>query len=92
MNLDQYPSPLFILVGIGKVKAVPPSAGYVLGPYRPDPQHPYECGFEAFDDARMKFDVRYYPWPSCSSCSIWKSPSSSPLGRGIAGRGGLMAS
>ena len=28
----------------------------------PDPEKltPYECGFEAFEDARMKFDVRYY--------------------------------
>jgi NADH-quinone oxidoreductase subunit A len=34
----------------------------VLSPYRPDPDKlsPYECGFEAFEDARMKFDVRYY--------------------------------
>jgi hypothetical protein len=36
--------------------------GYILGPNRPDPEKnsPYECGFEAFEDARMKFDVRYY--------------------------------
>jgi len=36
--------------------------GRVLGPYRPDAQKtsPYECGFEAFEDSRMKFDVRYY--------------------------------
>src|SRR5690348_12142244 len=36
--------------------------GYVLGPKRADPEKmsPYECGFEAFEDARMKFDVRYY--------------------------------
>ena len=62
MNLDQYlPVLLFILVGIG-VGVVPLVLGYVLGPNRPDPakNSPYECGFEAFDDARMKFDVRYY--------------------------------
>jgi len=62
MNLDQYlPVLLFILVGIG-VGVVPLLLGYVLGPNRPDPakNSPYECGFEAFDDARMKFDVRYY--------------------------------
>ena len=37
-------------------------AGWVLGPRRPDSAKlsPYECGFEAFEDARMKFDVRYY--------------------------------
>ena len=34
----------------------------LLGTYRPDAEKlsPYECGFEAFEDARMKFDVRYY--------------------------------
>lgn len=36
--------------------------GRVLGPHRPDPNKlsPYECGFEAFEGTRMKFDVRYY--------------------------------
>lgn len=36
--------------------------GFVLGPRRPDAEKnsPYECGFEAFEDARMQFDVRYY--------------------------------
>ena len=61
MNLEQYlPVLLFILVGIG-VGIVPQVLGYVLGPNRPDPakNSPYECGFEAFEDARMKFDVRY---------------------------------
>ncbi len=34
----------------------------MVSPNRPDPEKlsPYECGFEAFEDARMKFDVRYY--------------------------------
>ena len=62
MNLDQYlPVLLFILVGIA-VGVVPLVLGYVLGPNRPDAakNSPYECGFEAFEDARMKFDVRYY--------------------------------
>jgi NADH-quinone oxidoreductase subunit A len=38
------------------------TAGFVLGPRRPDAEKlsPYECGFEAFEDARMQFDVRYY--------------------------------
>ena len=37
-------------------------AGKILGPSRPDAEKnsPYECGFEAFEDSRMKFDVRYY--------------------------------
>jgi NADH-quinone oxidoreductase subunit A len=36
--------------------------GKLLGPSRPDSEKnsPYECGFEAFEDSRMKFDVRYY--------------------------------
>lgn len=36
--------------------------GTLLGSRRPDAEKlaPYECGFEAFEDARMKFDVRYY--------------------------------
>jgi NADH-quinone oxidoreductase subunit A len=34
----------------------------LVGPRRPDSEKlaPYECGFEAFEDARMQFDVRYY--------------------------------
>lgn len=45
-----------VLVGIGLL------FGQVLGHARPDAekQSPYECGFDAFEDARMKFDVRYY--------------------------------
>ncbi len=36
--------------------------GFLIGRGRKDEQKlsPYECGFEAFDDSRMKFDVRYY--------------------------------
>ncbi len=62
MFLEQYlPVLIFILVGIG-VGAAPLLLGRVLGPHRPDAakNSPYECGFEAFEDARMKFDVRYY--------------------------------
>ena len=62
MNLENYfPVLLFILVGIG-VGVVPQLLGRILGPHKPDAQKlsPYECGFEAFEDARMKFDVRYY--------------------------------
>ena len=62
MNLDQYlPVLLFILVGV-LVGILPQVIGSILGPNRPDAakNSPYECGFEAFEDARMKFDVRYY--------------------------------
>ena len=62
MDLQQYlPVILFILVAVG-IGVVPQVLGFIMGPNRPDAQKnsPYECGFEAFEDARMKFDVRYY--------------------------------
>ncbi|HPK32158.1 NADH-quinone oxidoreductase subunit A [Ottowia sp.] len=62
MNLAQYvPVLLFILVGLA-VGGLCLGMGWFLGPNRPDAakNSPYECGFEAFEDARMKFDVRYY--------------------------------
>ena len=62
MLLENYfPVLLFILIGI-LVGIVPMLLGRVLGPHKPDPQKlsPYECGFEAFGDARMKFDIRFY--------------------------------
>jgi NADH-quinone oxidoreductase subunit A len=62
MDLQQYlPVILFILVGLG-FGVLPLVAGFLFGPDRPDAQKnsPFECGFEAFEDARMKFDVRYY--------------------------------
>jgi len=60
--LEQYfPILLFIIVGLG-LGVVLLSLGKLLSPNRPNPEKlsPYECGFEAFEDARMKFDVRYY--------------------------------
>ena len=62
MDLQTYlPVILFILVGVA-VGVVPQLIGFAFGPNRPDAEKnsPYECGFEAFEDARMKFDVRYY--------------------------------
>ena len=61
MLAEYFPVLLFILVGIA-VGVAPMVLGKLLGPSRPDPEKlsPYECGFEAFEDARMKFDVRYY--------------------------------
>ena len=56
-----FPILLFILVGIA-IGGVLLGLGSLVSPSRPDPDKlsPYECGFEAFEDARMKFDVRYY--------------------------------
>jgi NADH-quinone oxidoreductase subunit A len=60
--LENYlPILLFIMVGLA-FGLGPIVAGWLLAPNRPDSEKlsPYECGFEAFEDARMKFDVRYY--------------------------------
>ena len=56
-----FPILLFILVGL-VLGGVLLGLGKLVSPDRPDPEKlsPYECGFEAFEDARMKFDVRYY--------------------------------
>ncbi|KMN35760.1 NADH:ubiquinone oxidoreductase subunit A [Chromobacterium sp. LK1] len=61
MLQNYFPILLFIVVGL-LVGVVPLLMGKLLGPNRPDPEKlsPYECGFEAFEDARMRFDVRYY--------------------------------
>ncbi len=50
---------LVVAAGLGGLLI---ALGFVLGPRRPDPEKlsSYECGFEAFEDSRMKFDVRYY--------------------------------
>ncbi len=62
MMLENYfPVLLFIVIGLA-MGVAPLVLGRLLGPHRPDAAKlsPYECGFEAFEDARMKFDVRYY--------------------------------
>ncbi len=58
---NYFPVLLFIIVGLA-MGVAPMVLGRLLGPHRPDSAKlaPYECGFEAFEDARMKFDVRYY--------------------------------
>ena len=60
--LAEYLPPLLFLVvatGIGIALII---VGNLLGTKRPDAEKlsPYECGFNAFEDARMQFDVRYY--------------------------------
>jgi NADH-quinone oxidoreductase subunit A len=62
---NYFPILLFLLVGAGMGIGQIVMGGVVtrlLGVHRPDSEKlsPYECGFEAFEDARMKFDVRYY--------------------------------
>ena len=55
--------PILIFIGLAfGLAVVMVVASLVAGPSRPDPAKTsaYECGFEAFDDARSKFDVRFY--------------------------------
>ncbi len=58
---NYFPVLLFILVGL-LIGGMMVGVGRLVAPHRPDAAKlsPYECGFEAFEDARMKFDVRYY--------------------------------
>lgn len=58
---EYWPVLLFIAVAVG-LGAVLLVVGLLAGPRRPEAEKlaPYECGFEAFEDARMRFDVRYY--------------------------------
>ena len=60
--IEQYlPILVFIILGI-LLGLVPITVGSILGPKRPteEKNSPYECGFEPFGNARMKFDVRFY--------------------------------
>lgn len=55
--------PILIFLGVTLVAgSVFLILGMLLGPSRPDAEKNsrYECGFEEFEDSRMKFDVRYY--------------------------------
>lgn len=58
---NYFPILVFVLVGL-VFGCVPILLGWLIGPNRPDSEKlsPFECGFEAFEDARIKFDVRYY--------------------------------
>ena len=61
MLQNYLPILVFIVIALG-LGAAMILAGSIIGPRRPDAEKlsPYECGFEAFEDSRMKFDVRYY--------------------------------
>ncbi len=55
--------PILIFLGISAgIGVVLLFLGFLIGRGQKDEEKlsPYECGFEAFDDSRMKFDVRYY--------------------------------
>jgi len=59
--LDYLPLVIFVAVAlaIGLALLIAP---FIVAFRQPDPEKlsAYECGFNAFDDARMKFDVRFY--------------------------------
>lgn len=59
--LGYLPILIFLLLAVAMALAAV-GGSYVLARHRPDPEKDsaYECGFEAFDDARTRFDVRYY--------------------------------
>ncbi|MGJ8528222.1 NADH-quinone oxidoreductase subunit A [Maritalea sp.] len=55
--------PVIIFIGLSAVIGLALLvAPFIIAVKNPDPEKvsAYECGFEAFDDARMKFDVRFY--------------------------------
>jgi NADH-quinone oxidoreductase subunit A len=60
--LASYAPVLIFLIVAGALGVVLLALGFAFGRGRKDAAKlaPYECGFEAFEDARMKFDVRYY--------------------------------
>lgn len=55
--------PILIFLGVATgLSMVLMTLGFLLGPRKPDTEKlsAYECGFEPFEDSRIKFDVRYY--------------------------------
>jgi len=65
MLANYLPVLIFLTVATGLALLLM-SLGLVIGRWQARAKHdvqklsPYECGFEAFEDSRMKFDVRYY--------------------------------
>ncbi len=60
--LAEYAPILIFLIIAGALGTVLLLLGMALGRGQKDPEKvsPYECGFEPFEDTRMRFDVRYY--------------------------------
>ena len=60
--LEKYAPILIFLLVAGALSVVLLVLGFTFGRGRKDAQKlaPYECGFDAFEDTRMRFDVRYY--------------------------------
>jgi NADH-quinone oxidoreductase subunit A len=58
---EYLPILIFLGIAVGLTLLIV-AVSLIAGPHRPDSEKlsPYECGFEAFDDARRRFDVRFY--------------------------------
>jgi len=58
---NYFPILIFLIIGLA-LGVILFTIGYFLGPNRPDSEKglPYECGFGAFENARIRYDVRYY--------------------------------
>ena len=91
--LDYLPLVIFIAVAlvIGLALLVAP---FIVAYQQPDPEKlsAYECGFNAFDDARMKFDVRFYLVVDPVHHLRSRSGVPVPLGGGVPGRSARSAS
>ncbi len=61
MLTEYFPILIFLVISLA-MGVILLAMGGILGPRSPDSEKnsPYECGFEAFEDTRSKFDVRYY--------------------------------
>ena len=59
--IEYLPIILFLLIAVGMSIAMV-GLSFVVGKQKPDANKnaAYECGFDAFDDARSRFDVRFY--------------------------------
>jgi NADH-quinone oxidoreductase subunit A len=58
---EYFPILVFLVIAVG-LAVVMVGASYIAAKQNPNSEKlsPYECGFEPFEDARMRFDVRYY--------------------------------
>ena len=58
---DYFPIIIFLIIALG-LSCIFIILNFLVSPKNPDPEKlsAYECGFEAFSDSRMKFDVRFY--------------------------------
>ncbi len=55
--------PILVFLAVGIVLSIVLlGLGLLMGPRKPDAEKnsPFECGFDAFEDARIQFDIRYY--------------------------------